>query len=101
MRTGDCKSSEEKLDMPYLYVVNPYTKKHVNVLPMFKLLEDAHAAESGSLDNFIKPLQDMQDFLATEVTFDELNKDNYRELGVVNYNIVRLRKMFEAMAAPV
>jgi len=82
---------------PYLLVVNPYTGKSMNVLPMFALLQEAHAADSGSLDNFIKPLQDAQDFLATEVTFDDMFMENFKQLGAVNYNIVRLRKMFERM----
>lgn len=89
-------------DLPeYLLIKNPLNGKHVNVLPLFVLLEEAHAAESGSFDNFIKPLQEIQDFLATEVVFEELNQANFRELGMVNYNIVRLRKLFQAMAQPV
>lgn len=82
---------------PYLLIMNPYTGKSVNVLPMFELLDENHAAESGSLHNFIKPLQDMQDFINTEMNLSEHSSSNFQELGSVNYNIIRLRRMFERM----
>ncbi len=95
------KSNEENGIPKYLLVINPYTGKHMNVLPMFELLTQEWAASAGSLDNFIKPLQDTQDFLATGIQLGDLNHTSFLELGTVNCNIVRLRKMFEAMAAAV
>lgn len=93
--------SDKNFIPPYLLVMNPYSGKSVNVLPMFELLTQEWAASAGSLDNFIKPLQDTQDFLATGIQLGDLNHDSFLELGTVNCNIVRLRKMFEAMAAAV
>jgi hypothetical protein len=82
---------------PYLLVVNPYTGKSVNVLPMFALLDENHAADSGSLRNFILPLQEMQDFVNTEMKLSDNSVENLNELGFVNCNIIRLRRMFEKM----
>jgi hypothetical protein len=92
----------KKVEMPeYLLIKNPISGKHVNILPMLVLLEDNYAGLEGSFDNFIKPLQEMQDFLSTCVPFEKLEKPSLSELGNVSYNIVRLRKMFEEMSEPI
>lgn len=86
---------------PYLFVVNPYTGKHVNVLPMFAVLQDRDEADEGSLDNFIIPLQLMQDFLAVDVRLDDTNNETLASLNNANYTIIKLRRMFQAMAEPI
>lgn len=92
----------EKKDIPpYLFVINPFTGKHVNVLPMFELLEENYMSNTGSLDNFIKPLQKVQDFMAIEIKLDDMTEVGFFSLGEANYSIVRLRRMFEKMAEPV
>ncbi|MCP9765114.1 hypothetical protein [Lacihabitans soyangensis] len=85
----------------YLLIKNPMNGKHVNVMPLFVLLEECHSAESGSLNNFIKPLQEMQDFINTEMCLKDRDENTFMELGNVNFNIIRLRRMFEAMAEAV
>lgn len=80
-------------------VKNPYNGKLINILPLFELMNECKFEMEGGVENIVKTIQEIHDFVSSQVNLDDGStiKSQFQAYKSVNYALVDLRKTFERM----
>lgn len=83
----------EENSLTVFFVQDPLTKKHYNLLPLFKLMDEQCEHSNGALD-VSRRIQAVLDFMCTTVHADVKDPE---DVVYLNHVLVDIRKAFDNM----
>jgi antitoxin component YwqK of YwqJK toxin-antitoxin module len=93
------KSNNNQIEVEHVFVKNPFTGNLINVLPLFKLMDECSHFNDSSTKNLVGMIQDVHDFTSSRIDLEKHNeaRSEFESVKSVNHNLILLRKTFEAM----
>jgi hypothetical protein len=83
----------------FLLIENPLTGKHVNIMPLFRYLQNEYDGKPTLLQA-TEPIQDALDYLAVSLPADGIDKEELMHRNYVNDRLITLRNTFSDMFKP-
>lgn len=81
----------------HLFIRNPYSNKLVNVLPLFKLMDESFGIGTNGPEDLRERIQMVHDFVSTAYSDSNNEGVDFQEMTSISYMLVRFRKAFEQM----